>query len=205
MRHSGALADFLTWLMNLMNLPWTDILDASEKVVTIAAIVIGGIAAYYKFLRGRVFHPRMEIAMLSSWLIIGNQLFLKVQATVKNTGASRTFFDPENTVLRVFCANHAGRGIADETNWTNLATINGVDDKKHKWIEPAETIHLNWLVDLPTDSTYLALRSELCLAGEETLWYADTIAEREPHLSGEAIEHPHRQQSKIHDCARHQR
>jgi hypothetical protein len=156
--------------------PWLQLLEAAEKIATIAAIILGGIAAYYKFLRGRVFHSRLDIAMTSSFLCIREDPFLPVQAQVKNTGASRVRFVLNDSILSVFGANHAGRGIADDTEWTIVATVDGINKGKHKWIEPAETIYLNWLLDLPRDVDYAALKSELLLSAKKIVWQADTIA-----------------------------
>jgi hypothetical protein len=155
---------------------WLDYLEGASKIATIAGIVLGGIAAYYKFLRGRVFHARMDIAMSSSFLRIREEPFLQVQAQVKNTGASRIRFVLQDSILTVFGANHAHRAIADDSEWEIVATVDGISKGKHKWIEPAETIYLNWLIDLPRDLAYAALKSELLLSARKIVWQADTIA-----------------------------
>jgi hypothetical protein len=155
--------------------PWLDYLDGASKIATIVGIVLGGIAAYYKFLRGRVFHSRMDIAMSSSFLRVRQDSFLQVQAQVKNTGASRIQFVLQDSILSVYAANHAQRGIADDAEWKRLATVDAIREGRHKWIEPAETIYLNWLIDLPRDLDCEALRSELLLSSRKILWQADTI------------------------------
>jgi hypothetical protein len=154
---------------------WLDYLEGASKIATIAGIVLGGIAAYYKFLRGRVFHARMDIAMSSSLLRVREETFLQVQAQVKNTGASRVRFVLQDSILTVLGANHAHRAIADDSEWQIVATVDGISKGKHKWIEPAETIYLNWLIDLPRDLPYAALKSELLLSARKIVWQADTI------------------------------
>ena len=57
----------------LSDLPSADTLEVAEKPITIAAIILGGTAAYYKFLRGRVYHARMDIAMSSAWLMLAER------------------------------------------------------------------------------------------------------------------------------------
>lgn len=177
-----------------MDLPWTDILDASEKIATILAILFAGIAAYYKFLRGRVFYPRMEVVMSAALLPVAKQQFLKVTATVKNTGASIIPFYLEDSILEISGGDHSYRQIADSTVWKKLATVSFTD--KHKWIEPAETIQVLWLIDLPTNSTYSALKSELTIAGEKSYWKADTIIEREPRIVSERGKEHHVEDTK---------
>lgn len=159
---------------------WLDYIEAGSKIVTSLGIVLGGLAAYYKFLRGRIFHARLDIAMSSSFHRIRENLFLQVQAEVKNTGASHVRFSLEESILSVYGANHAQRTIADDAEWKNLATVDAIRDKRHKWIEPAETICLNWLIDLPRDLQFEALRSELLLSSKKIVWQADTVAISQP-------------------------
>jgi hypothetical protein len=155
---------------------WLQVIDGAQKAATFLGIVLGGIAAYYKFFRGRVFHSRLDISMSSSFLRIEEDAFLQVGAQVKNTGASRVLFALNDSILTVFGANHAHRGIADESEWTIVATVDAISGGKHKWIEPAETIYLNWLIDLPRNFDYAALKSELLLSARKIVWQADTIA-----------------------------
>src|SRR5688572_9827400 len=84
------LGEFVTWLQKL---PWKDIFDSGEKATKSLALILAGVAAYYTFLRGRVFRPKLELRMSSSSMMVAQQEFLKITATLKNTGASRIDFD----------------------------------------------------------------------------------------------------------------
>ena len=162
------------------SLPWSQILDYSEKGAKIVAIIAAGIVGYYKFLRGRVFRPRLEIEVSSSLLLVGNRQYIKVAGIIKNTGASRIDFDLANSALRVFAAPERVGEIADSINWEQIGILDL--GGRHSWIEPAETVCENWLITLPVTASNPAFRSELRVAGKKTAWYADAIVERQPVL-----------------------
>jgi hypothetical protein len=159
---------------------WLQLADAAQKIATTAGIILGGIAAYYKFLRGRVFKSRLDISMSSSVVRVDQDTFLQTQAQVKNTGSSVITFVLNDSILTVFGTNHAHRGMADESTWGIIATVDAIGERKHKWIEPGETIYLNWLIDLPRDLNHAALKSELYLSARKIIWQADTIATISP-------------------------
>jgi hypothetical protein len=161
-------------------LNWNEIFANGEKAAKIVAIIIAGVVGYYKFLRGRVFRPRLEMTVSSSLFLIGQQQYIKVVATLKNTGASRITFDLENSALRIFAAPLAAREIVDSVSWEQIGILNV--GGRHSWIEPAETVYENWLIVLPAEAANPAFRGELRITGKTTAWYADTIVERQPVL-----------------------
>jgi hypothetical protein len=163
-----------------LGLAWNQVFDNGEKAAKILAIIIAGVAGYYKFLRGRVFRPRLEMTASSSLFLIGQQQYIKIVATLKNTGASRIIFDLENSALRVFAAPLTTSEIVDSASWEQIGILNV--GGRHSWIEPAETVYENWLIVLPAKATNPAFRGELRIAGKTTAWYADTIVERQPVL-----------------------
>ena len=44
-----------------------DLSDIAQAVVTTAAVVVGGFWAYYKFVRGRLYSPHVDIALFGQW------------------------------------------------------------------------------------------------------------------------------------------
>jgi len=164
----------------------------AEKIAKILAIILALIAGYYKFLRGRVFHPRLEIRMSSTLLLIAGRCFLKVTADLTNTGASQIPFDGP-CGLRIFASGPATRKKADAVLWERIATVKMSD--RHHWIEAAELITVNWLIELSRDRPLTAVRAELRVAGKKTSWYADTIAENEPRILSE---NPKNEEQKKH-------
>jgi hypothetical protein len=170
----GLWSQLASWLQSY---PWIQIIDSSEKIATIAAIVFAGIAGYYKFLRGRMFRPRLEMTIVSALRSVEAQEYLMVNAKLKNTGLSKIAFDLPSSGLRIFAAKLLGeRENTDVVNWDALATLELSD--RHQWIESGETIEENWLVGLGAERNAGVFRSELRVAGKKTAWYADTIAEK---------------------------
>jgi hypothetical protein len=61
----------------------------AQQAVQILAIVWGGVWAYLKFVRGRTFHPRAEVAVEAERVSVGETTALKVTVTITNAGASK--------------------------------------------------------------------------------------------------------------------
>jgi len=158
-------------------------LGDAEKVVKILAILAAGVAGYYKFLRGRVFQPRLEIKMSSQLIAVSGRYFFKVMADLTNTGASRIPFDLETSGLRIFSIGAPPTSGSEIALWEHVVTLDMTD--RHNWIEGGELVTLNWLVELPASTQVVALRAELRVTGKKTSWYADTIVENDPVILSE--------------------
>lgn len=158
---------------------WKDVAAIIQSGATITTLILGIITAYYKFLKGRVFHSRMEIIVTAS-MLNASQQFIKVVAIVKNTGSAMIHFDLANSVLRVYAAKIEANEFTEQVSWEKLAALNFTD--QHKWIEPNEMIEVNWLVDIPTTQSSTAYRLELSVAGQKTIWKADCITSSETRL-----------------------
>jgi hypothetical protein len=156
------------------------IIDSSHKLFQIAAIVLGGIWAYYKFFRGRTFRPRLEPTLEASVVRVGTALHLKAKAQVKNVGLSKVVLDKEVSGLRIFTVNGGSERTTEicPVEWQRRRTLDVFKD--HAWIESGETIEDNWLLSLPASQDPSAFRLELKLAGPKTDWYANAIIEAPP-------------------------
>jgi hypothetical protein len=87
---------------------WADIVGTVAESVTAFVAVAGGIFAYFKFARGRVFKPRCLLSLTSSALRVGAASALRVDVVIKNDGQSALLFDARYTQrLDVFAATHA--------------------------------------------------------------------------------------------------
>ena len=153
------------------------VIDGTHKVVQIAAIIVGGIWAYYKFFRGRTFRPRLEPTLEASIIQIASLRHLKVKARVKNVGLSRVVIDREVSGLRVFVYEPPDGFAADKVSQIDWQRVRTVDVfKDHGWVEPGETIDDNWLFSVANHQA-AAFRLELKLAGPKTDWYANAVVE----------------------------
>src|SRR5262245_14886669 len=73
------------------------IADSIQALVTAAAILVGGIWAYFKFAQGRTFRPRIEVDVSGQWrdvrenkgLHIRKKKLLHARIRVKNIGLSK--------------------------------------------------------------------------------------------------------------------
>ena len=151
-----------------------DLVDVLDTLLTMAAVVIGGLFAYFKFLRQRVFYARLEPSVsVSRYQLPTGREFLNVVATIKNPGLAKVDLDVKRSALRVQGATPPRPKRLDEVRWDQLVTLDVPD--RHHWIEAQEEIALSWLVALPSGSGESAYRAELRLAGTSSDWYADQI------------------------------
>ena len=68
---------------------WMKALDAADKLVKIAAIVIGGVWAYYKFVKGRFYRPRLEPSVTAETFRSADRDYVVVSTSLKNVGTSK--------------------------------------------------------------------------------------------------------------------
>ena len=104
--------------------------------VTAAAVLVGAIWAYYKFVRGRTFKPRLRIEAQAEWLTQFDQLFIHARVCLTNIGASKISVVQQGTGLRISTLQPGPTGSS--TRWRRLSTVAIVEH--HSWIEPSETI-----------------------------------------------------------------
>jgi hypothetical protein len=112
--------------------------DVVNNIVTSSAVVIGGVWAYFKFVRGRTFARRAELAVSPAIEQSADSLYLSVTITLKNAGLSKLPLNKDMKVVRLF-------GIADEADqnfttpkWERISTLPILD--QHDWLEAQETV-----------------------------------------------------------------
>jgi hypothetical protein len=131
-----------------------DVTAGVQSIITAGAVVIGGCWTYFKFFRGRTFQPRLEVALAGEWSRLGTADVLQVRVTVTNIGASMVALNQFGTGLEIgFPADVQDR---DEIIWDKVlrqgvappAARNFQVLTEHEWIEPAETIFEDLLLNL---------------------------------------------------------
>lgn len=137
---------------------WTDVIG---KIITGAAVIIGGIWAYFKFVKGRIFRPRVEIEMSGQWLDVDDKKWLQARIRVKNIGASKISLRQEGSGLRVFVLAADQPTAPAAAVWDRRKTCAIL--KKHAWIEPGETVSDEILLDLGTPPGPVMFESRLIL------------------------------------------
>jgi hypothetical protein len=148
-----------------------------SSIVTALAVIIGGIWAYRKFIRGRTFKPRVSVDMCAQWhFLAGVGHVLRVRIRVTNIGASKLALTSRGTGLTVgFPAamqtsqahRHTDEWWAD-IRWEKLPLLEGGDQartfailKGHEWIEPGETVSDDLLLNIGRDPTIARLEVKL--------------------------------------------
>ena len=176
----------------LLDFPWAAVIDSSEKLAKIIAIVVGGVWAYYRFFRGRTFKPRLEVGLTGIQCSLGQRAYLYGSGRLRNVGLSRVAIDSSVTALRVF-SHVQGDTLesVDAAEWVRDVTLPAF--QKHQWIEPGELVEDSWLIALPKGDA-MAFRLELRVAGVTTSWSAESIVlPPSPVLSLQSITNPSRQ------------
>jgi hypothetical protein len=143
-----------------------------EMVARIAAVIVVGGWAYMKFVRGRVFHSRLELDVAGSAQARVDQATLAISIKVKNVGLSRVDIHQKGSGLRVLNEKKsAPKGIIS-AEWHHLGTFPILEN--HSWIEPGETVGEEMLVILPNDALNYVLL-ELHVASGEMVWAATRL------------------------------
>lgn len=147
-------------------------IDDWNKLLQNIAIVVGGIAAYFKWFRGRVYRQRLETVAGGSFKANGGQHLL-VNVRTKNVGLSEVRIEDEGSGLRIFSSRPAASPASvKNVVWEHCATFPIFEE--HGWIESNETIEHQRLIELPKRE-YLAFRIEVWIASKGILWKTNAI------------------------------
>ena len=76
--------------------------ETVSNAASSAAIIIGGVWAYFKFIRGRVFARRAELSLSLKLEERTESVYLWVTITLKNNGISKLPINENMKVVRVF-------------------------------------------------------------------------------------------------------
>jgi hypothetical protein len=160
-------------------------LDAIDKMVKIVAVILGGIWTYLNYVRGRTFERRLEPKIsgkispgvgVGTWMVSG-----MVQA--KNVGLSKVDIEASGTaiVIEDMVLGTSKKGVP---KIVEVDILGGVLDvfKRHRWIEPGETIEESFAAPLPVRNDRTGVRLWLRIVSRHKIfknieWNADSIAE----------------------------
>ena len=65
---------------------WTDVASGISDIATIAAVIVGGVFAYYKFARGRIFRIRCSVQASVKMVSVRSQKCAVVEVQFSNNG-----------------------------------------------------------------------------------------------------------------------
>src|SRR5262245_25092379 len=118
-----------------------DWVGAAQNAVAAAAIIIGAVWAYYKFLRGRTFSHRAELSILGVLLEGHGRSGIRVRASVKNLGLTK--LPLRLKIVRVLAIGEEGW---DDSEWRWVKSVPAFE--AHDWLEPQEIVTDELLVPL---------------------------------------------------------
>ena len=112
--------------------------DVASNIVTSLAVLVGGVWAYFKFIKGRTFAHRAELDVSPSLETSAGSLYLSVTVTLKNTGLSKLPLNDNMKVVRLLGIAHASDGAVSSAKWERILTMPILD--QHAWLEAQETV-----------------------------------------------------------------
>lgn len=150
-----------------------DFLDVIEKLLTILAIVVGGLWAYYNYFRGRVYKPRLEPNITGKLSSDDHHLHLHLNCKLKNVGLSKLDIDHDASGIRVFSYEPPGDITEIErADWQRIGTFPVFEN--HRWIETGETIENQILLSLQKGNCR-AFRVVMRVVGRKISWKSEEI------------------------------
>jgi hypothetical protein len=126
------------------------------SIVTALAVVIGGIWAYFKFVRGRTYRPRLDVKMLGQWRLVDGRYLLHTRITLTNIGASVvTLQQRGGSGLRISLLSAQQPPPPSKAEW-DVAGVFGIL-QEHQWIEAGETVSDDQLLDIGVTQPVMSL------------------------------------------------
>ena len=95
-------------------------LEVGQRGATTLALVLGGLWAYYKYIRGRVFSHRLELTIEGRLLEREAVATLSLEVRVKNVGLARFVIDQERTLLRAVVVHDGHKSDRDDNGRVEL-------------------------------------------------------------------------------------
>jgi hypothetical protein len=122
------------------------VVDIIGTSVTAIAVILGGIWAYFKFVKGRTYRPRLGVGLTGQWRLVDGRHLLHARITVKNIGASKVTLLQRGTGLRVSVLVPDQPVAPASAVWKHVKVFEILGE--HQWIEPEETVSDDLLLNL---------------------------------------------------------
>jgi hypothetical protein len=130
---------------------FSDWASAIQNIIAAGAIIIAGVWAFFRFVKGRTLKHKGELTVEGSLLRSADRRAIRVRVHMRNTGLTKTPI--ENAYVRVQAMRPTGW---DEREWRRITTVKVFED--HDWIEPQEPIGDELLIPLTGGKPALAYR-----------------------------------------------
>jgi hypothetical protein len=154
-----------------------DFTGSIQSVVQTFAFLVGGIWAYYKFVKGRSFQDSLSPAISGRLASIDGAVYLVISIQIKNAGSTKVDFNHKGSAVIVY-----------EYTATSEAEIHTVADKRltafdlfkpnEEYVEPNEVIELRSFIAIP-GPVQLGYRIEVeILSISGFTWTATSIVDK---------------------------
>lgn len=114
--------------------------------MTALAVVIGAVWAYFKFVRGRTYRPRLAMRMLAQWRLVDGRYLLHARMIVTNIGASVVRQQKRGSGLRISLLSAQQQEPPTKALWDVIRVFEILQD--HEWIEAGETVSDDVMLDI---------------------------------------------------------
>jgi len=127
---------------------WDKFFGIWDKLFKIFAIIIGAVWAYFRFVKGRVYRPRLELEVKAEAVMLEDATYVTASLQIKNVGLSIVKLRKESIILRV----SKGNALARQTKirrlkWEPIKAYRVFEP--HGWVESSETIRDQVMIQLP--------------------------------------------------------
>lgn len=145
--------------------------EVAGNMATSAAIVVGGVWAYFKFIRGRTFAYRAELDLSIELMESTDLSTLRIVVSLKNAGLSKIPLNEKMKAVRVFRMRNAPVDRATPAQWERILTFPLLE--QHDWLEAQETITDELLCVVPNasppDHPFVAYQVEALVGAQPRL------------------------------------
>ena len=150
-----------------------EILEITGKIVTTLAILIGGFWAYYKYIKGRLFHPRLELFIDGKIIRLESNAQLLLNYEIKNVGLSKVDIDKDASGIRVMKYYPQDDSLEIESvEWENIGSFPVLE--KHSWVESKEIIKDSNLFSI-SETQDIVYKANIRIVGKGKSWDAGSI------------------------------
>ncbi len=147
-----------------------------QSALTSIAIVISGIWAYFKFLRGRMYKPRIEVSVECKRHFSQDKMHLHIITTLVNKGLSKVDIDIDSSAMRLseLANNNSTKEFLQATpvKWSLIGTYTIFE--QHGWIEPDEKIQDHMMIECK--ATNPIIKIECFLLAKKQQWYSSCVS-----------------------------
>lgn len=138
-------------------------LDEWDKLLKLAAVLVGGSWVLMNYLRGRTFKSRLEFSVTGGLRKVGDKLHVTTTVVAKNVGLSKVILEQMGSGV-TYGFYHEDSSSPEGISLRELGITSRIFTE-HEWIEPGEPISTEVFVILPVNDSANALKVDITQLG----------------------------------------